>query len=134
MLKQTLAAVALFWATATNANYGEWTYIGTTDSGTVIHAQTSDLLKGRSYQTAAPVWVKMDSSRDRTVSFMRARTLYVINCVVRTSRSMHITAYFRDGTTRTEGVQAETFIVPETYMDTVADMLCSDPAPEPNYR
>lgn len=133
-LKPALAAAALAYATPAAASETDWTYIGTTDSGTVIHARTADLLKGRSNHTVAPVWVRMDASRDRTISFKEVRTLYAINCVVRTSRAIQTTAYFRNGTMQTGGVEPEEFIIPESNMDTVANLLCTDPAPEPNYR
>jgi hypothetical protein len=133
MLKYVLLATALMWASPAAADT-EWTYVATTNGGTVIHARTSDLLKGRSHHTTAPVWVRMDASRDRTVSFREARVLYAVNCVARTSRSVQATVYFRNGTTQTDSVRAEEFIIPDSNLDTVANMLCSDPTPEPNYR
>lgn len=132
--KTALAALALAYATPAAASETDWTYIGTTDSGTVIHARTADLLKGRSDQTVAPVWLRYDASSDRTIAFKEARAMVVINCVARTAMHVQGTAYFRDGTVERTGSREVRFIVPDSNMDTVATMLCTDPAPQPNYR
>lgn len=112
----------------------EWFPVVTTDTGTIITARSEDLIKGRSNQTAAKVWVKTDARNDKTISFMEARSLYAINCVARTSVHAMSVFYFRNGRIETTDREPEQFIVPESNLDLVADLLCFDPAPEPDYR
>lgn len=134
MLKRAIVALALAYATPAAASETDWTYIATTDSGTVIHARTADLLKGRSNHTVAPVWLRMNASKDRSAIFKEAMILFAVNCVIRTQQQVQSTAYFRNGETERNGPTEPRFIVPESNMDTVANLLCTDPAPEPNYR
>lgn len=134
MLKRAIVALALAYATPAAASETDWTYIATTDTGTVIHARTADLLKGRSSHTVAPVWLRMDFTQNSTVNVKEVRALYAINCVVRTSRAIQTAIYLRNGSVENGGVEREEFIIPDSNMDTVATMLCTDPAPEPNYR
>ncbi len=134
MTKALALCAALVAAPIAAEQLPAWFRVGTTDTGTVFYARTADLQEGRSNQTAAKVWVHMDSSRDRTVSFKEARILYVVNCVVRTSQQVQATAYDRSGHTETMGIRAVEFIIPDSNMDRVADLLCSDPDPEPDYR
>lgn len=134
MLKYVIAAVVLVSATPAAASETDWTYIATTDSGTVVRARTVDLERGRSNQTAAPVWLYYDASRDKTVSFRDARGLSVVNCVTRTTTEVQGIAYYRDGRVEHSDRGPTTFIVPDSIMDQVANVLCADPQPEPNYR
>jgi hypothetical protein len=123
-----LTACALLWPSAAYSQTlsDTWTYISTTDKGTDIYALSADLLKGRSHHTNAPVWVKMDNGDDyKTVS--GSRTLYSVNCVARTYYSIQTTFYFRDGTQETERkIGTKTAIIPESNMETIAEVLCSD--------
>lgn len=135
MFKRTIASLALICASATSAEeLPEWLYINTSDNGTVVYARSADLVNGRSNQTAAPVWIRFDSSRDKTISFKEARVLYAINCVARTSTHVQGTMFYRDGRNVTNGVGDIEFIIPGSNMDHVADLLCSDPEPQPDYR
>jgi len=132
-----IAALAIGTSTPASAaeeQLPEWFPVATTKNGTVISARSEDLVQGRSNQMAAKVWVKFNASNDRTISFTEARVLYAINCVARTSLVVMSAYYYRNGKMATTGPQAEQFIVPESNLDLVADLLCSDPAFEPNYR
>jgi len=132
-----LSALALIASSvpAGSEDVPEWTYIGTTDSGTVIRAKTSDLLAGRSNQTAAKVWVRMDASKDASVQFREAMTLYAVNCVAETYHTIQVTTYWRFRSPQTEpGSSGTRFVIPGTHMETLKDMLCSDPGAQPDYR
>jgi hypothetical protein len=120
------AVVPTSAAASTEDQLPEWFPVVTTDTGTIITARSEDLIKGRSNQTAA--------RNDKTISFMEARSLYAINCVARTSVHAMSVFYFRNGRIETTDREPEQFIVPESNLDLVADLLCFDPAPEPDYR
>lgn len=115
--------------TAAVAEQPTWYYINKTDSGTVIHARTSDLMVGRSDQQAAKVWVKLDHSDDKTTPLRQTMVLYTVNCVAQTYRRVSATFYKADGSTETDtSNEATQHIIPESNISNVTDELCADPS------
>lgn len=136
LLTAALALITLFTAAPAFAE-DPWIKAAASDSGSVFYALRSDILAGRSDQTAAGVWVKIDSSRDRTVVWMEVTTRYVVNCPMRSYRPLQTTVFFRGG--RTEDLTSDNklqYAIPGSNMDAVLDLLCTDPVDEgdTNYR
>ena len=108
----------------------EWLYITNDKDGTSVYALRSDIMKGRSNQTRARVWVKLDHSRDKTTQYRESKVLYEVNCPGQSFRSLSYHSYdtasnrvYSDNTT-----SSITYIIPETVMESVAIELCADPA------
>lgn len=133
VLKAAIAAIALAIPAPAQSNEEppEWYYIDTTESGTVIYARTSDLAQGRSNQTAAKVWVRMNARKDRTVQWRELMSLYIVNCVAQTYRTEQMSAFYPNGKVDTVQRPGETnHITPGTRMEIVTNLLCSDPKRE----
>ncbi len=130
IITATAAALVALVApsTAYAADEEGWTFINEDKGRTRVYARTEDLLRGRSDQTVARMWVKFDASRDPTVSWRVAVTMYVINCPAQTYRAVQNIYYYRDGTNNSNSnMEAMQFITPDTVLEAATKMLCSDP-------
>ena len=124
--------LALAPAAIVNAADPEWYYIATDVDDTEVSARYSDLLKGRSDQTTARVWVKSDHSKDKTTDARETKTFYEVNCPARTFKALSRSTLYPGNTSPDVdeypfGYSAKN-IVPETVMESVADALCLDPS------
>lgn len=131
MIKFMFAAALLaipFSAAAKSSDLPEWLNIDTSETNSVVYARTEDLMKGRSYQTDARVWVRIDASRDRTVDWREMIIFYSINCPKYTYEILHMSTFYRGGRNVTNQVSGKTeYIVPRTIMARTADVLCYTP-------
>lgn len=106
----------------------EWFLIDTNKTGTQIFARTIDLQAGRPESRAAKLWVKIDASRDRTVSWREIKTLYAVDCIAETYRV--ITTHVAYSTKQSETIPGDMklqFVVPGSVMAGATEILCSSP-------
>lgn len=129
MKKLILASILALTPSLAQAD-DTWFHVTSTDDGTHIYALKKDLMKGRSHQTVARVWVRMDSRKDPTVSFNEARTLYAVNCVAGSYRTISTIITMPDGRIHNETSRdlSVRFAAPDSNIGSVIELLCSDPS------
>ena len=123
-------ALLLVPASAALAENEGWYLFYTTGNGTFMYARSEDMLKGRSDQTSAKVWVKMDHKNDSTTADEESRTLFQLNCPEQTYRTLAIF-------TRKPGEKNQTqeyvpfnsgqYIMPDSVMEVLSKDVCTDP-------
>lgn len=128
MIKTMILAAALV-AAAPAAASNEWTYLGTTTTGSTYYMRTIDYQFGRSDHRNGRAWVKSDDRKNTKVSWSSSMVLYAIDCVSRTTLSMAGTYYYADGTHTSEGRGSVDYTRPESMAESMVDAYCSDPGP-----
>ncbi len=125
-----LAAGALLATAASAQTPSEWRYVSEDISDSVWYIREADFQAGHSQATAARMWVKVDASRDATVSYQSAVKRYTVNCVAGTYRFDQATHYYRDGTNSIlRGDYQTHYATPGSIFAQVVDALCQDPEP-----
>lgn len=128
LIAATLLLLPLTAAADEAKDTPDWFHVGTTKSKTEMYARKADLLAGRDYQTDARVWIKFDNARDATVEQTMMMALYSVNCPRQTTQLISMTIYYRNGRNISSDEPGEVgYIVPNTYMDTIAKILCYTP-------
>lgn len=122
-------------AIATMATMAEasptWLLVDTSDHGTKVYARADDLRDGRPTSRAARLWIKLDSRRDTTVSWSEVKTLYAVDCLMKTYRTITSHVEYSNGRSQTLAGDGKTeFIVPDSVMEGATNILCAPPSNE----
>ena len=98
----------------------------------MVYVRRTDLYAGRSDQTAAKLWLKLDFSRDLTVKWNHTISLFVVNCPAQTYQAIQTTIYYANGDNYpADPDTGPTFVTPGTIMAASVNLLCMDPPVDP---
>ena len=123
-------ALSLVPASAALAENEGWYTFYTTGDGTIMYARSEDVIKGRSGQRDAKVWVKMDHRNDSTTENEESRTLFQLNCPEQTYQTLAIFTRKPGSKNQTkEFVPFHTgqYIMPDSVMEVLSKDVCTDP-------
>lgn len=109
------------------SDYPDWLSFSEDAQGTVFYILRTDVEKAVAGGTDNRFWVKMDHSKDKTVSARKTMMYFSMDCVQQTTTVLSATTYYANGKRKELGSDlSPQFITPETHMETVAKALCGD--------
>lgn len=107
-----------------------WYYAGETMSKSLVYVRAEDVSQGSTSNRAAPVWIRMNSSRDNTVDHMTSIGRFTVNCVSKSYSANSLILYYRDGRNEDSPVDSTTkYIASGSVLESAVDLLCSDKYP-----
>lgn len=109
------------------AEEGEWIYVGESLTNGVHYVRTEDVMNGKSTQTAAKAWMKVDHSREANKIFRESKMLLEIDCPAQTFRHLAIVSSRPDGTVRSETTTnaPKKYVVPDSIVENVVKKVCN---------
>lgn len=126
MIKYIFAAAALLISTPVSAQTDEdWTYTGTSSDGSDWYISTANWLAGKSTDIVAPMWVKIDHSRNKTTALRTSYALYSVNCPHQTYYFTEWIGEYPDGRRETDDSTTSGAARPGSILAHLIKMLCS---------
>jgi len=117
-------SLALF---SSNAGAANWVRISNSDTGTIGYVDTDSIVVSGS---TSVVWLRWDSSKDKTKKAAQSKEQYQVSCVGRTLKILHWVDYGSDGRVLGSGpkypsLQDAEPAVPDTAGETIVKTVCN---------
>lgn len=119
---------------ATNTPIPQWYYFAS-DEGSIFYVRGQDVANSSSSSRAARFWVKTDDSKNKSVTYRSTMARYNLDCVAETYKTESFAIYDASGRSTEDGPDFKIHsVIPETFFDSVAKIICSDNLPMPDER
>jgi len=120
-------AISLLGSTNASAESNQWIQIAESTTGTVWKMRSNDISNGSNQYPR--VWVELDHSNDRTVTYRSSKQLLSFDCKNRKSQTLQVIHYMPDGKVvnswdENYNSYLHKYVAPDTVLEAALNNAC----------